>query len=158
MRSLCYECQFSFTLKVELITITKISQWDSLWKRDQGELLGLLAMRCGRKTIVTQRSIPWVIDSIDLSRCLLFAWYAPWHVAHFNSSSSKRIESRIRCRYVWTSCQGFTSGTFLAFSVEPRIWKVQQAKAQHISSWQQLTSFLSWISKFKQNSLRLSKE
>ena len=38
MRSLCYENQFSFILKVELITITKISHLDSLWKRDLGEL------------------------------------------------------------------------------------------------------------------------
>ena len=31
---LCYENQFLFILKLELITITKISHLDSLWKRD----------------------------------------------------------------------------------------------------------------------------
>ena len=35
---LCYEDQFSFILKVELIAITKISHLDSLWKRDWGEV------------------------------------------------------------------------------------------------------------------------
>ena len=34
----CYENQFSFILKLELIIITKISHLDSLWKRDWGEL------------------------------------------------------------------------------------------------------------------------
>ena len=38
MRSLCYENQFSFILKLELIIITKISHLNSLWKRDWGEL------------------------------------------------------------------------------------------------------------------------
>ena len=102
-------------------------------------ILGVLATRCGRKTIITQRWISWVIDSIDLSCCFLLAWYAPWHVAHFEPSSSKRIKSWIRCRYVWTSCQGFTPRTFLAFPVEPRIWKVQ-----HISSWQHFISHSSY--------------
>ena len=32
MRSLCYENQFSFILKLQLITITKISHLDSLWE------------------------------------------------------------------------------------------------------------------------------
>ena len=35
VRSLCYEYQFSLTLKSELITITKISHLDSLWKRTE---------------------------------------------------------------------------------------------------------------------------
>ena len=35
---LCYEYQFSFILKLELITTTKISHLDSLSKRDWGEL------------------------------------------------------------------------------------------------------------------------
>ena len=38
MRSLCYENQFLFILKLELITITKISHLDSLWKREWREL------------------------------------------------------------------------------------------------------------------------
>ena len=38
MRSLCYENQFSFILKLELITITKVSHLDSLLRRDLGEL------------------------------------------------------------------------------------------------------------------------
>ena len=47
MRSPCYENQFSFILKLELTTITKISHWDSLWKRDWGELgSGLLVKIC----------------------------------------------------------------------------------------------------------------
>ena len=37
-RSLCYENQVSFILKLELIIITKVSHLDSLWKRDWGEL------------------------------------------------------------------------------------------------------------------------
>ena len=36
--SLCYENQFSFILKWELISITKISHLDSLWTRHWGEL------------------------------------------------------------------------------------------------------------------------
>ena len=38
MRSLCYENQILFILKLDLITITKISHLDSLWERDWGEL------------------------------------------------------------------------------------------------------------------------
>ena len=38
MRSLCYEYQFSFLLKLELITMTKISQLGSLRKRGWEEL------------------------------------------------------------------------------------------------------------------------
>ena len=34
----CYENQFSFILKLELIIITKVLHLDSLWKRDWGEL------------------------------------------------------------------------------------------------------------------------
>ena len=33
-----YEYQFSFILKLELITLTKILRLDSLWRRDWGEL------------------------------------------------------------------------------------------------------------------------
>ena len=33
VRSLCYEIQFSFILKLELIAIAKISHLDSLWKK-----------------------------------------------------------------------------------------------------------------------------
>ena len=36
VRSLCYEYQFSFILKWELITTTEISHWDSFWKRLRG--------------------------------------------------------------------------------------------------------------------------
>ena len=37
MRSLCRENQFSFILKLELIIITKISHWDSLWKETKAQ-------------------------------------------------------------------------------------------------------------------------
>ena len=56
-RSLCYDYQFSFILKLELITITKIWQLDSLWKRDWGEFRrGLLywplaSSECSYKTL-----------------------------------------------------------------------------------------------------------
>ena len=38
MRSLCYECQVLFILKLELITKTNFSHLDSFSKRDLGEL------------------------------------------------------------------------------------------------------------------------
>ena len=44
--SLCYEKQFSSILKLELIIITKVSQLDSLWKRDWRELGNGLFKRC----------------------------------------------------------------------------------------------------------------
>ena len=38
VQTICYEYQFSLVLKLELITLTKISHLDSLWTRDYGEL------------------------------------------------------------------------------------------------------------------------
>ena len=46
MRSFCYENEVSFICKVELITITKTSHLDSLWRGGRHELgNGLLARR-----------------------------------------------------------------------------------------------------------------
>ena len=58
VRSLCYEYQFSFILKLEIITITKISHLDSLWKRDRGELgNGLFGRPSARGKVKCERAV-----------------------------------------------------------------------------------------------------
>ena len=69
----CYENQFSFILKLELIIITKISHLDSLWKRDWGELgNGLFS------TIMT--SFTWNFQIFSENQLCFHGWKSTWSI------------------------------------------------------------------------------
>jgi len=60
----CYENQFSFIMKLELITITKISHLDSPWKRDCRELGNGLFFWQG---ISWNGLMVWLIDRVQFA-------------------------------------------------------------------------------------------
>ena len=75
MRRLCYQNQFLFILKLELITITKTSHLDSLWKRDWGEL-GNGLLKC-QTAILPRRHC--VLEEMFVYTCY---WLHPKSTTH----------------------------------------------------------------------------
>ena len=74
--SLCYEYQSSFILKLDLITITKISHLDSLWKRDRGEFgNGLLAFRLTKGHPASGTHSKSRMHACAMNSCMRNEWF-----------------------------------------------------------------------------------
>ena len=113
VRSLCYDYQFSFILKLELITITKIWHLDSLWKRDWGELRrGLLYW-------------PLASSACSYENFRSFAcrlnwdnWYWSWKRVNFHRRKIAKLTfGAVHMSPEWASFRGFHLGTKLVLSL-----------------------------------------
>ena len=106
MRSLCYENQFSFILKLELIIITKVSHLDSLWKRDWGELgNGLFFLFMVIYGNLVRWGYNWNRQKPSLSCPRLFLWtLKSFQIGHFRVHLSLHFKARLSAKsMLWKS-------------------------------------------------------